>query len=204
MTTPDEILNFWFGDLEGPTDFKPEKAKLWWAGGEAIDHEIQERFGQAVLAARAGELDAWLAEPKSALALILLLDQFSRNLGRGTPLAFATDAAALRACETAIERGHDQKLRPIECSFLYMPLMHAEDRTIAARSVEQFERLSERIRASCPSEHPDALSYAKQHAEIVQRFGRYPHRNAILGRESTDQELAFLEGGGPNFGQTKA
>jgi len=204
MTTPADVLEFWFGELSGPSDFKPEKAKLWWGGGDAIDTEIRQRFGALVASANAGELDAWLDAPESALALVILLDQFSRNLGRGTPEAFSSDTAALAACEKAIERGFDQKLRPIERGFLYMPMMHAEDRSVAERSVTTYQQLSRFIEEHCPDGHPDALAHAVEHAEIVRRFGRYPHRNEILGRESTAEELRFLEGGGPNFGQKKS
>lgn len=204
MADPERILKYWFGDLQGPTDFDASKAKLWWMGGEAVDREIRTSFGKDYAAAKAGELDHWLSEPRSALALIILLDQFSRNLGRGTPEAFANDSAALKACEEAIARGHDQKLRPIERGFMYMPLMHAEDREVAKRCVTYFEQLSRHIRDTCPDDHPDPLSHAKQHAEIVARFGRYPHRNVLLNRTSTPEETEFLMNGGPNFGQSKA
>lgn len=201
--TPDDILDFWFGTLTGPTDHDPAKAKLWWGGSKALDEEIGERFGARFEQARSGALDAWLDSPRSALALIILLDQFSRNLGRGTPDAFASDAKAQSICLAAIDRGHDAELRPIERGFLYMPLMHAESRELAARSVALFEALSDDTKRRCPSDHPDFLPHAKQHAEIVQRFGRYPHRNQILGRSNTAEEEAFLQAGGPSFGQQK-
>jgi uncharacterized protein (DUF924 family) len=204
MTDPEQILTYWFGELEGPTDFDTNKSKLWWMGGDAIDREIRERFAETYEEAKAGRLDAWLSAPRSALALVILLDQFSRNLGRGTPEAFACDSMALKACQRAIEQGLDQQLRPIERGFLYMPMMHAEDREVAKRCVVQFEKLSQDIKRTCPSGHPDALSHAKQHAEIVICFGRYPHRNQILGRPSTLEEVEFLNKGGPTFGQTKS
>lgn len=201
--SPEAILSFWFGPLKGPTDCNLEKAKLWWGGNETLDREIGELFGERFAEARSGALDAWLDSPRSALALVILLDQFSRNLGRGTPEAFAADPKAQAVCLQAIERGHDTELRPIERGFLYMPLMHAESPELAEQSVARFEMLSEFIKQHCGSDHPDFLPHAKQHADIVQRFGRYPHRNQILGRTSTPEEEAFLAAGGPSFGQQK-
>ncbi len=204
MATPEEILQYWFGNLTGPTDCDHSKGAMWWAGGAEVDREIRERFGSDWQRAKAGELDSWLNAPRSALALIILLDQFSRNLGRGTPEAFAADEAALAACRHALAAGYDRALRPIERAFLYMPLMHAEDREAARECVSRFEELSREIRETCPPAHPDFIEHAREHANTVQRFGRYPHRNAILGRQSTDEERAFLRGGGPNYGQTKS
>jgi uncharacterized protein (DUF924 family) len=203
MIRAETILEYWFGPLQGPTDFNVDKASIWWAAGEAIDREIRERFGDIWESAKAGQLTSWLGTPQSALALVIVLDQFSRNLGRGTPEAFANDGAALEACTQAIERGDDLKLRPIECGFLYMPLMHSESPKTAELSVATFERLSQRIRDTCPKDHPDFLPHAIEHAAIVQRFGRYPHRNAILKRPSSAEELTFLAAGGNDYGQQK-
>jgi uncharacterized protein (DUF924 family) len=135
--------------------------------------------------------------------LVLLLDQFTRNLGRGTPEAFAGDARALRVCRHARDTGQDRELRLIERAFLYMPMMHAEDRDVARRSTETFEALSREIRDSGVEGCPDFHSHSVQHAEIVLRFGRYPHRNEILNRESTPEEQDFLAAGAPSFGQSK-
>lgn len=198
------ILEYWFGELDGPHDFDPSKNALWWAGGEQVDAEIRERFADQVARARAGQLDHWAESPRGALALVILLDQFTRNLGRGTPEAFAADDRAQQLSQRSIERGLDQQLRPIERGFLYMPLMHAEDREIAQRSRELFGQLSREVEALGLDDHPDFLPHAKQHAEIVERFGRYPHRNEILGREPTPEEEAFLANGGPSFGQSKS
>ncbi len=204
MASAEEVLEYWFGPLSEPHDFNPDRSKLWWVGGPDVDEEIRQRFGPDVRRARAGQLDTWLAQPRSALGLVILLDQFTRNLGRGTPDAFGGDPAAFAASTTAIERGFDRELRPIERAFLYMPLMHAEDRSAAQRCVAAFERLSEEIGATCPEGYPDFLPHAKQHASIVERFGRYPHRNEILGRATTPEEARFLDEGGPNFGQQRS
>lgn len=199
----EEILEFWFGRLEGPEDFDPTKSELWWSGGEATDQEIARRFGDTVREALAGELTHWTNDARGTLALVLVLDQFTRNLGRGTAQAFAGDRAARELCCTAIDGGIDRQLRLIERGFLYMPLMHAEDRETARRSVDTFDELSREIAASGRAGHPDFRKHARQHAEIIERFGRYPHRNPLLGRTPTAEEQAFVDGGGPSFGQQK-
>jgi uncharacterized protein (DUF924 family) len=198
----DEILSFWFGDLSGPTGVDASKSRLWWQGHPDDDREIRERFADWVDRARAGELSDWETTPRGCLALVILLDQFTRVLGRGTAQAFAGDAQALSICQRARRRGLDVQLSPVERSFLCMPLMHAEDREVAEQSVAAFEAISREI-AEEGSGGPDFRSHAVQHADIVRRFGRYPHRNELLGRESTDEEHAFLQGGGPTFGQKK-
>lgn len=200
-TIIDEVLDYWFGQLDAADDISPDKAALWWQGGDAVDREIRARFGGLVARALAGELERWRATPRGCLALVILLDQFTRNLGRGTANAFAGDGRALDVATRAIDAGLDAPLRLVERGFLYMPLMHAEDRDIARRSLELFAALSGDI-ARADRELPDFYPHAVEHAQVVQRFGRYPHRNAILGRESSPEERAFLAGGGPNWGQT--
>ncbi len=199
----ESILDYWFGALDGPDDVDRSKNRLWWNGGPEIDAEVTTRFGALVEAAVAGTLDDWCETPRGALALVILLDQLTRNVHRGTAQAYAGDAKAVQICSDAIARGHDRALRLIERSFFYMPLMHAEDPGCAARSLSLFEALAQEI-TTCPREdHPNFLSHAKQHADIVTRFGRYPHRNELLEREPTPAELEFLSSGGPTFGQSK-
>lgn len=197
------VLHYWFGPLEGPTDIDRSKNALWWAGDEATDADIRGRFGELVARATAGDLAHWTDSPRGALALIILLDQFTRNLGRGSARAYVGDAMALKVCEQAIAHGHDEQLRPIERSFSYMPMMHAEDTTIARRSIEVYTQLSNDIAALGIEGYPDSRAHAQTHADIVLRFGRYPHRNELLGRASSAEELAFMADGGPSFGQTK-
>ena len=197
----EEVLHYWFGALDAADDVSPDKAALWWQGGEAVDREIRARFGDLVARALAGELEPWRATPRGCLALVILLDQFTRNLGRGTPAAFAGDERALDVAIAAIDAGLDQPLRLVERGFLYMPLMHAEDRDVARRSVATFAALSAQMAQSARDDLPDFHPHALQHAEVVQRFGRYPHRNAILAREPTAEEQRFLAGGGPSWGQ---
>jgi len=196
------VLDFWFGEIDGVDDTDTSKKRLWWMGHADDDAEIERRFASDVRAALNGELDHWTKTSRGTLALVLLLDQFTRVLGRGTPNAFAGDAAAQRICLGMLDAGADRELRFCERSFLYMPLMHAEDRELAQRSLDAFEAL-EAARADHRGTAPEAISHAQQHADIVLEFGRYPHRNAIVGRESTSEEEAFLASGGPSFGQKK-
>ena len=197
----EEILVFWLGELDGMDDHDASKSAIWWGGDAELDAEIERRFGALVARAMAGELAHWRAWSRSALALVILLDQFTRNLGRGTPAAFAGDARALAICEQLMAEGRDRELRLIERSFLYIPLMHAEDPVVARRSVEVFQALARDIAALPSCRVPDFCGSAIEHADIVQRFGRYPHRNRLLSREPTEEERAFLADGGPRFGQ---
>jgi uncharacterized protein (DUF924 family) len=151
-----------------------------------------------------GELDHWQKTARGSLALVLLLDQFTRNLGRGTPEAFAGDARALRVCRHARDTGQDRELRLIERAFLYMPMMHAEDRRVAEFCKSCFAELSREIAEKAPKGFPDFHKHAVQHADIVLRFGRYPHRNEVLERTSTQEEHHFIADGGPSFGQKKS
>ncbi|PRQ09443.1 DUF924 family protein [Enhygromyxa salina] len=197
------VLRYWFGELDGPAAIDPSKNKLWWAGDVDTDAEIRARFGELVGQAIDGSLSHWTATARGALALIILLDQFTRNLGRGSARAYVGDAMALAVGEQAIARGLDQQLRPIERAFMYMPMMHAEDVEVARRSVEVFTELSNAVAALGVEGYPDFRSHAITHADIVLKFGRYPHRNELLGRPSTPEEQAFMADGGPNFGQAK-
>jgi uncharacterized protein (DUF924 family) len=202
MATIEDVLTFWFGALASADDLDTSKSKLWWGGGPELDAEIKQRFGVRVAEALAGKLEAWRESPRGCLALVILLDQFTRNIGRGTPDAFEGDGAALEVSLEAQKRGFDRELRLIERAFLYMPMMHAEDREMARHSLETFERLSKEV-AALGRSYPDFRSHAVTHAEIVLRFGRYPHRNDVLGRTPSSEEIAFIAEGGPSFGQEK-
>jgi uncharacterized protein (DUF924 family) len=201
LADSEEILEYWFaGALTQPQAIE-ERQRTWFAGGESFDRACSERFSTALAAAGNGDLDHWRCAPRARLALIVLLDQFSRNVYRGTARAFENDACALAACREGIEQGHDRQLLAIERTFFYMPLEHAEDRAIQALSVQQFEALVE----EAPEELRELMSanagYAREHRDIIERFGRFPHRNAVLGRESTTEEVAYLAGDAPRFGQ---
>lgn len=196
-----EVLDFWFGDCLIRPESIPGQNRRWYAGGEAFDAQLRERLADA-LAEAAGD-PAWDGEDiEERLARVLLLDQVSRNIHRGTARAFATDPLALRLALAAIDRGDDTLLHPIQRAFLAMPLQHAEDREIQRRSAEYFRALP--ALAAHPLEREcleGNAGYARQHADIVLRFGRYPHRNTILGRDSTPEETDYLNNGAPRFGQ---
>jgi uncharacterized protein (DUF924 family) len=185
---PEAVLAFWFDD-----DPVGRGRSEWWRKDPNFDEQIRQRFGDAWAAAAAGELDAWQSEPRSALALVVLLDQFSRNLWRDDARTWAQDDRALRVARGAVDAGHDAALRPIEACILYMPFMHAEDREAQAESMRLFEQLAAGVPEEYRETYDRMLHYAVLHRDIVDRFGRYPHRNAILGRPSTPEEEAFLK-----------
>ncbi|MFO1303454.1 MAG: DUF924 family protein [Burkholderiales bacterium] len=185
------VLAFWFGEPGSPGHGKPRVE--WFRKDPAFDEAIRRRFGDAVAIALAGGYGAWCVSPEGALARILLLDQFTRNIYRGTPRAFAGDARALATAEDAIARGFDLALTPNERRFVYMPFEHAEDEAVQHRSLELFAALSKALGDD------DPLVWARKHAEVIFRFGRYPHRNAILGRASTPDEEAYLREPGAGF-----
>jgi uncharacterized protein (DUF924 family) len=185
------ILNFWFGPAESPA--RDSARDAWFRKDSSFDAEIRARFGDAVGIALAGGYGDWCATGQGAVARILLLDQFTRNLHRDTPMAFAGDARALATAQDAVDRGVDRALGPYQRWFLYMPFEHAEDRAAQQRSLELFGALAAETGVAAP------LEWARKHADVVARFGRYPHRNAILGRKSTPEEIAFLEQPGSRF-----
>lgn len=173
-TTPDDILAFWFSEHARPH---------WFARSEAFDAEIRRRFAPLYEHARHGGLTDWVHAPRSLLALVIVLDQFSRNMFRDSPLAFGSDALALELAELGIAKGFDVLLSPEERHFLYLPLMHAESLPTQEQSVTLYEQLG----------RDEALDYARQHRDIIARFGRFPHRNAVLERETTPEEAEFLK-----------
>ena len=180
-----EILAFWFGPLPHAT------RDVWFRKNPAFDTEIADRFGSAVEAALRDELREWIATPHGTLARVLLLDQFTRNIFRDTPRAFAGDAQALEMASAAVDGGLDRLLDRNERWFLYMPFEHAENLAAQERSLTLFRTLT--------GDDPGELKWAEKHAAIIRRFGRFPHRNKILGRESTAEELTFLQGPGSRF-----
>ena len=187
----EEVLDFWFGpeDEPGYGEFR----EAWFRKDPEFDREVQERFGTLYERAASGELDGWRDDARACLALVICLDQFPRNMFRGDGRTHATDAKALETAGHAVERALDRELPPFQRMFLYMPFMHSENLEDQRRSVELFERLAEKPGG------PDVTSYAAGHMEIVERFGRFPHRNAILGRETTPEEAEFLERPGSSF-----
>ena len=190
-TEADEVLAFWFGREDEP-DYG-EFREAWFRKDPEFDQQVQERFGPLYERAAAGELDGWREEARSCLALVICLDQFPRNMFRGDGRTHATDDKALETARYALERALDRELPPFQRVFVYMPFMHSENVEDQRRSVELFGRLAEKPGA------PDLTSYAVGHMEIVERFGRFPHRNVILGRETTPEEAEFLQGPDSSF-----
>lgn len=199
MHDAEAVLNFWFGTLAGPQDYPADKAPLWFKKSAETDALIHDRFGDRVAAAQRGELQAWATTPRTTLALIVLLDQFSRNIYRDTPDAFAGDALTVPLVLAALARGEDRALALIERVFLYLPLEHAESLELQDRSVAAFEGLLAEAEAAFRPHAEAFLDYAKRHREVISRFGRFPHRNLILGRQSTPEELAYLAQPGSGF-----
>ncbi|CAN5515621.1 DUF924 family protein [soil metagenome] len=197
---PAEILAFWLGDglaLGWPTQNLNER---WFRGGTALDQEIEARFGNAVRLAVQGGLHDWEAGLHSRLALVLLLDQFTRNVFRGSAQAFGGDARAQQLVLQTLAHQQDLELPWVGRVFLYMPLMHAEDVALQEKCVACFSQLVADAPAALKPQLQGNLDFARQHHDIIVRFGRFPYRNAALGRPSSAEETAFLLTG-PRFGQ---
>lgn len=194
------VLEFWFGQLDEHGCVAPEYERLWFDGSVA-DEPIRQRFSGAVHQALAGELDHWADSPRGRLALVILLDQFTRNLYRGQPEAFSGDAQAMVLARDGFARGDDKQLPLMMRRFMYLPLEHSEDiadqHDCVAKMQAMVAEAPDALLASCK----DSVHWAEVHRDIVLRFGRFPHRNPILGRSPTDEEIAWLEDGGNRFGQ---
>ncbi len=189
-TSPADILDFWFGreDEPGYGEFRD----AWFQRNDEFDAEIRDRFGDVYEHAAAGDLNDWREEAEGCLALVIVLDQFPRNMFRGDARTHATDAQGLETAEYAVDRALDRELPALQRMFLYMPFMHSESVEDQRRSVELFGLLAEQG-------GPDVVEYAVGHKEIVDRFGRFPHRNVILGRETTPEEAEFLTQPGSSY-----
>jgi uncharacterized protein (DUF924 family) len=195
----DRILEFWLGELDSDGLADAAHSAFWWKKDDAFDREIERRFGAEHRAIVAGERESWLADPRGRLAYVIALDQFSRNMFRGTPAMFAADSQALRVAMDGIDRAEDRKFAVDECVFLYMPLMHAEDLAIQERCVALFSGLVDRHQGAARQRVANNVRFAQAHRDIVARFGRFPHRNALLGRPSTADEEEFLKGPNSSF-----
>lgn len=190
--TPESILHFWFGDYTRQAF--DDRAKLWFGGGPKVDEMIAARFKDTVEAIAAGEARRWAAQgARQRLAAIIVLDQFSRSIWRKSPQSFVNDPLALCLTKEAVATGEEASLSPMERFFLYMPLEHSE----AAEDQEESLRKFAALEAASPHDLKDLIAsahdYARRHAQIIARFHRFPHRNAILGRKSTAEELEFLK-----------
>ncbi len=204
IVTAADVLEFWFDGTEQNPAAAQARVAWWFGGGEAVDQAVRDRFAGTVAAAGRGLLDGWASTPQGALALVLVLDQFPRNIYRGLPAAFASDAKAAAIADATIAAGRLGELGPIERAFLYLPFQHAEDLAAQTRSVALYEDLAATAEPGWRELLEIHLKYAREHRDIIARFGRFPHRNAILGRAQQAGEEAFLAAGGPDFGQAPA
>ncbi len=204
MSRADEILNFWFEGLADDKllDKNSRAVKKWFIKDKAFDAEIRAKFESDYAKARGGSCKSWEAAARTRLALIVLFDQFSRNMYRDTPQAFATDSLALDLTLRSVKEKFDSQLQLIERIFLYMPLMHAEDRAVQTLSLQFFNALVHESRKKSPqniSYYEYSFEFARRHQAIIEKFGRFPHRNVILKRTSTPEETAFLRNPGSKF-----
>lgn len=194
MNRVDAILTFWFDDPNAPESEYGQQRSRWFKKDPAFDETIQTQFLADYEQAAAGQLAHWLSQPRDCLALILLLDQFPRNLFRQSPRSFAADGLALAAARYAVAQGYDQALLPVERIFIYLPFEHSEVLADQQESVRLISALAEH--------HPDMasiLDYAIRHQDVIERFGRFPHRNEVLGRATTPAEAEFLTQPGSRF-----
>jgi uncharacterized protein (DUF924 family) len=197
----EEVHRFWFADSIDDPGAANARREMWFRCAPAFDDEIRTRFGSSIVRAARGELSTWKDAPSSCVSLVILLDQFPRNAYRNTPAAFEHDALALAVTRHAIAAGHLSALSVVERTFLLMPYQHVEDLGAEREGLIHFER----VHANAPpgwrafSEH--TLEFARKHVDIIERFGRFPHRNAVLGRQSTAPEREYLESRPETFGQ---
>ncbi|KAA0976812.1 DUF924 family protein [Pseudomonas sp. ANT_H12B] len=193
------LLEWWFGTLESPNEIAADKGKLWFGKRDSQDLEARTRFGNWVEQALAGGLTDWAQRPEGWLALVLLLDQLPRMIFRDSPKSFAGDLRAQALVAQGIAADFDRQLRPIQRVFIYLVFVHCENLVVQNEAVSRFLDLVEQQPEADRAVFADNLDYAERHQKIIARFGRFPHRNAVLGRKSTAEELAFLSGPGSRF-----
>lgn len=199
MNKQDEILLYWFGNIQKEEAPEDSKQKIWFFKSDSTDNEIKEKFLKDVENAISDIYCDWEDNPYSALSLILLLDQFTRNIYRDTPLAFSGDNKALEIAEKSINKGFDKLFHPIKRVFFYMPFEHSEDINMQKKLLELFSNLISESKDDLKPLIEGFNDYAQKHYDIVEKFGRFPHRNKILGRESTNEEIEFLKQPGSSF-----
>lgn len=193
-----EILKFWFGRVEETILPTQNRSKIWFGGGKELDDQIRERFGDDLDKAILGEYDHWDKDPRGSLALIIILDQFSRNIHRDMPMAYTQDQKALDVCVRGIERQYDHEVSLIERSFFYMPFMHSENLEMQTTSLRAFKML---VDLSFPEGRPifeNFYKYAISHYKVIERYGRFPSRNKVLGRDCAPDEIEYLKNIGDN------
>lgn len=193
------LLDWWFGADGNATEVAAARQGLWFGKRDSQDREAEVRFGALVEKALAGELQGWTGDPQGWLAQLILLDQLPRMIFRDTPRAFAGDSLARPLLRDGLDRGWDRRLTPIQRVFAYLVFEHAEDLSLQDRAVELFADLLNEAAAAERPLFADFLDFAERHQRVIARFGRFPHRNAILGRASTDEEQVFLREPGSRF-----
>jgi len=200
MNNAESVHSFWIGDAAHDPVAAGAKTKLWFLSSKQADDDIKERFGHLLQQAENGQLDDWISGPGTALALIILLDQFSRNLYRGTARAFSNDPAALDIAEKLVDSGQHLTLKPIERVFLYLPFEHSESIESQARSVLLFQSLTNEAEEIWQPQLQSFTDHAIEHQTIILKFGRFPHRNKVLDRVNTAAEEVYLQDA-KTFGQ---
>ncbi len=195
------ILSFWFKEQELSAPQIDRRMDIWFGADPVLDIEIEKEFANEVEAASDGKLNHWAVDPHGRLALIILIDQFRRNIYRNSAEAFSKDKLALRLCVEGAMEKKDKDLTPIQRVFFYMPLQHSESPKVQAKSVELYDRLAETVSATERETFLTCAQFAELHKDIVDQFGRFPHRNKLLNRENTAEEAEYLTGDSPDFGQ---
>lgn len=201
------IIDYWFGEevTDGSTpprsaqQIAKQQSKFWWSKNETIDNEIRLRFEPVLKALLTGHYSSWFSTPQGRLAAIIVLDQFSRNMYRENAQAFSQDSLALHWTLEGIRQGDDKKLTPLQRVFFYLPLEHCEQLNMQNLAIEKFSQLQDDAPASFADLAKGFVDYAHQHQEVIARFGRFPHRNALLNRSSTELEKAYLAQPGSGF-----
>jgi uncharacterized protein (DUF924 family) len=199
--TPEDVHRFWFSDAVDDPPAAKARIDVWFGTDPEFDRLIRERFTPVILTAARGERSTWKDAPRSCVSLAIVLDQFPRNAYRNTARAFEYDDAALSVARHGIAAGYLDALSVVECTFLLMPFEHAEDIAAQRESVELFERVCAQAPRAWKSFAQNHLQFARAHLEIVERFGRFPHRNAVLGRNPTPAEREYLDSSHESFGQ---
>ena len=197
----DAILLFWFKEQELSGPQIDRRMDIWFGTDPVLDHEIEKEFGDDVTAACEGRLDHWAADPHGRLALILLIDQFRRNIYRNSAEAFSMDKLALKLCVEGAMEKKDIGLTPLQRIFFYMPLQHAESRKVQEKSVNLYNRLAEAVSPTYRETLLTIAQFAELHRDIIDQFGRFPHRNKLLNRDNTAEEDEYLATDSPDFGQ---
>ena len=197
----EDVLTFWFKEHALSAPQIDRRMDIWFGADPIFDHEITKEFANDVELASAGKLDYWAESPRGRLALIIMIDQFRRNIYRNTAQAFSKDTVALKYCVEGAMKKHEQDLAPIEKVFFYMPLQHAESRKVQAKSVKLYGRLIASASPTYRETFETVLQFAELHKDIIDQFGRFPHRNTLLNRANTPEEDQYLSGDSPNFGQ---